>query len=63
MKLRAGKIPITRVASHATDIIEHPELVPDPIIAFAEIVGEKTSWPAPTAAASIRKSPLVPGLS
>jgi 5-methyltetrahydropteroyltriglutamate--homocysteine methyltransferase len=29
------------VVSHATDLVEHPELVADRIIAFAELVGRE----------------------
>src|SRR5215470_11954601 len=39
VKLPAGKILIPGVVSHATDLVEHPELVADRIVAFAEIVG------------------------
>ena len=39
VKLPAGKILIPGVVSHATDLVEHPELVADRIIAFAELVG------------------------
>ena len=41
MKLPAGKILIPGVVSHATDLVEHPELVADRIITFAEIVGRE----------------------
>jgi 5-methyltetrahydropteroyltriglutamate--homocysteine methyltransferase len=41
VKLPAGKILIPGVVSHATDLIEHPELVADRIVAFAEIVGRE----------------------
>jgi 5-methyltetrahydropteroyltriglutamate--homocysteine methyltransferase len=41
VKLPAGKILIPGVVSHATDLVEHPELVADRIIAFAEIVGRE----------------------
>ena len=37
----AGKILIPGVFSHATDLVEHPELVADRIITFAEIVGQE----------------------
>ena len=39
VKLPAGKILISGVVSHATDVVEHSELVADRIITFAEIVG------------------------
>jgi len=37
----AGKILIPGAVSHATDLVEHPELVADRIITFAEIVGQE----------------------
>jgi 5-methyltetrahydropteroyltriglutamate--homocysteine methyltransferase len=39
VKLPAGKILISGVVSHATDLVENSELVADRIITFAEIVG------------------------
>jgi len=39
VKLPDGKILIPGVVSHATDIVEHPELVADRIVTFANIVG------------------------
>jgi hypothetical protein len=39
VKLPTGKILIPVLVSHATDLVEHPELVADRIITFAEIVG------------------------
>ena len=41
VKLPAGKILIPGVVSHSTDLVEHPELVADRIIAFAELVGRE----------------------
>src|SRR5206468_2220088 len=41
VKLPAGKILIPGVVSHATDLVEHPELVADRIITFAEVVGRE----------------------
>jgi methionine synthase II (cobalamin-independent) len=41
MKLPAGKILIPGVVSHATALVEHPELVADRIITFAELVGRE----------------------
>jgi len=38
-KLPAGKILIPGVVSHATNLVEHPELVADRVITFAELVG------------------------
>ena len=40
LKLTAGKILIPGVVSHATDLVERPELVVDPMITLAEIVGQ-----------------------
>jgi 5-methyltetrahydropteroyltriglutamate--homocysteine methyltransferase len=39
VKLPAGKIVIPGVVSHATNIVEHPELISDRIVRYAEIVG------------------------
>ncbi len=39
VKLPAGKILIPGVVSHATDVIEHPELVAQRIRRFAKLVG------------------------
>ena len=41
VKLPAGKILIPGVVSHSTDLVEHPELVADRIITFAQIVGRE----------------------
>jgi len=39
VKLRASKILMTSVVSHATDLVEHPERLANRIITFPEIVG------------------------
>jgi 5-methyltetrahydropteroyltriglutamate--homocysteine methyltransferase len=41
VKLPAGKILIPGVVSHATDVVEDPELVAERILNFAEIVGRE----------------------
>jgi 5-methyltetrahydropteroyltriglutamate--homocysteine methyltransferase len=41
IKLPPGKILIPGVVSHATPVVEHPELVADRILAFANIVGRE----------------------
>ena len=41
VKLPAGNILIPGVASHAANLVEHPERVADRIITFAEIVGQE----------------------
>jgi len=41
VKLPAGKILIPGVVSHATDLVEHPELVADRIVSFGEIIGRE----------------------
>lgn len=41
VKLPAGKILIPGVVSHATNVVEHPELVADRILAFADTVGRE----------------------
>jgi 5-methyltetrahydropteroyltriglutamate--homocysteine methyltransferase len=40
-KLPEGKLLMPGVVSHATNLIEHPELVADRIIRFAQIVGRE----------------------
>jgi len=40
-KLPEGKILIPGVISHATNVVEHPELVADRIVRFAELVGRE----------------------
>jgi hypothetical protein len=60
VKLPAGKI-LPGVISHATDLVEHRELIADRIITFAQLVGQENVM-APTAASappSIRKSPVL----
>ena len=39
--LPAGKILVPGVVSHATDVIEHPELIAQRIVRFAERVGRE----------------------
>ncbi|HXG50217.1 MAG TPA: cobalamin-independent methionine synthase II family protein [candidate division Zixibacteria bacterium] len=41
VRLPQGKILIPGVVSHATNVVEHPELVADRIAAFADIVGRE----------------------
>ena len=40
-KLPEGKVIIPGVVSHATNVVEHPELVADRIVRFAELVGRE----------------------
>jgi 5-methyltetrahydropteroyltriglutamate--homocysteine methyltransferase len=40
-KLPAGKVLIPGVVSHATNVLEHPELVADRLVRYAEIVGRE----------------------
>ena len=40
-KLSEGRILIPGVVSHATNVVEHPELVADRIVRFAEVVGRE----------------------
>jgi len=40
-KLPEGKLLIPGVVSHATNVLEHPELVADRLIRFAEVVGRE----------------------
>jgi 5-methyltetrahydropteroyltriglutamate--homocysteine methyltransferase len=41
VKLPEGKILIPGVVSHATNVVEHPELVADRLVAYANIVGRE----------------------
>jgi 5-methyltetrahydropteroyltriglutamate--homocysteine methyltransferase len=41
-KLPAGKLLIPGVVSHATNVIEHPELVADRILNYARVVGRES---------------------
>ncbi|MCU1539135.1 MAG: methionine synthase [Arthrobacter sp.] len=41
MKLPEGKVIIPGVVSHATNVVEHPDLVADRIVRFAELVGRE----------------------
>ena len=41
VKLPDGKLLIPGVVSHATNVIEHPELVADRLVRFAEVVGRE----------------------
>ncbi len=41
-KLPDGKILIPGVVSHATNVLEHPELVADRIVNYASVVGKET---------------------
>jgi 5-methyltetrahydropteroyltriglutamate--homocysteine methyltransferase len=41
VKLPAGKIVIPGVVSHATNVIEHPEVVADRIVRFANVAGRE----------------------
>jgi 5-methyltetrahydropteroyltriglutamate--homocysteine methyltransferase len=41
VKLPAGKVLIPGVVSHATNVVEHPELVADRIVRFARLVGRE----------------------
>lgn len=41
VKLPEGKILIPGVVSHATNVVEHPELVADRLIAYANMVGRE----------------------
>jgi 5-methyltetrahydropteroyltriglutamate--homocysteine methyltransferase len=41
VKLPDGKILIPGVVSHATNIVEHPQVVADRILRYAKIVGRE----------------------
>jgi 5-methyltetrahydropteroyltriglutamate--homocysteine methyltransferase len=46
VRLPDGKVILPGVVSHSTNVIEHPELVAERIIAFAEGVGRRRPRPA-----------------
>ena len=41
VKLPEGKVLVPGVVSHSTNVVEHPELVADRIVRFAEVVGRE----------------------
>jgi 5-methyltetrahydropteroyltriglutamate--homocysteine methyltransferase len=41
VRLPVGKILVPGVVTHATDLVEHPRLVADRLITFAELVGRE----------------------
>ena len=41
VKLPQGKIVIPGIVSHATNVVEHPDLVADRIVRFADVVGKE----------------------
>jgi 5-methyltetrahydropteroyltriglutamate--homocysteine methyltransferase len=41
VRLPEGKVILPGVVSHATNVVEHPELVADRIVRFAEVVGRE----------------------
>jgi 5-methyltetrahydropteroyltriglutamate--homocysteine methyltransferase len=41
VKLPEGKVILPGVVSHSTNVIEHPEVVADRILRFAEVVGRE----------------------
>ena len=56
VKLPAGSVLIPGVISHATNVVEHPELVAERIVRLARLVGARTSSPAPTAVSRSSRS-------
>ena len=48
-KLPEGRVLIPGIISHATNVVEHPELVAERIVRLA-LSGARIYWPAPTAA-------------
>src|SRR5262249_2342624 len=70
VKLAEDKILIPGVVSHATNVVEHPELVADRIVRFAELVGRERlmagtdcgpGGPIPPAIAPAKPEPLARG--
>ena len=41
MKLPDGKVILPGMVTHSTNVVEHPELVADRIVGFAEAVGRE----------------------
>jgi 5-methyltetrahydropteroyltriglutamate--homocysteine methyltransferase len=41
VELPAGKLILPGVVSHATNVVEHPQLVADRIVRFADAVGRE----------------------
>jgi 5-methyltetrahydropteroyltriglutamate--homocysteine methyltransferase len=41
VKLPPGKVLIPGVVSHATNVVEHPEVVADRLVRYAEVVGRE----------------------
>ena len=41
VKLPDGKVLLPGIVSHATNVVEHPELVADRIVRWAEVVGRE----------------------
>jgi 5-methyltetrahydropteroyltriglutamate--homocysteine methyltransferase len=63
VKLPEGKILIPGVVSHATNVIEHPELVAERILRFATWSVARVSLQAPTAASVAGFTTSLSGLS
>jgi 5-methyltetrahydropteroyltriglutamate--homocysteine methyltransferase len=59
VKLPDGKVLVPGVVSHATNVIEHPELVADRIERFAEVVGRENVIAATDCGLGGRVHPLV----
>ena len=54
VKLPEGKLIIPGVVTHASNIVEHPELIAERITHYAKLVVGRTSSPAPTAVSLLK---------
>ena len=60
-KLPPGKMLMPGGVSHATNLVEHPQLVADRILRYAQIVGRENVTPAPIAVSAVVSTPTLLG--
>jgi 5-methyltetrahydropteroyltriglutamate--homocysteine methyltransferase len=63
VKLPAGKMLMPGVVSHATNLVEHPQLVADRILRYAEIAGRENVIAGTDCASAVGCTPTSPGPS
>ena len=63
VELPEGKLILPGVVSHATNVVEHPELVAERIARFAGVAARNGSSPPPTAVSGAASTPRSPGRS
>ena len=63
VKLPDDKLMLPGVVSHATNVVEHPELVAERIVRFANSSAGSASSPRPIAASAAGSIPTSPGRS